>query len=365
MKKQFLIVTILIVITSGMVFSLDGVLGEPGISVQRVSASAQRESTLDWTQRFPENFPEPRHAHAMAYDSARGVTVLFGGLSWGWVDDTWEWDGTNWTQIFPTNNPSRRLGHAMAYDSEREVTVLFGGYGEGQTYNDTWEWDGTNWNQRSPSHSPPARLRHAMAYDADNKVTILFGGFISGADYHSYEDTWEWNGEDWEQKLTVTNPFSSSPNPNAGMAYDSAREVVVLLTNHSSTPLWEWDGIDWVRRAPANKPESRYSVALAFDSARGSTVLFGGSSTLNDTWDWDGIAWTRHIPANKPLARAGHGMAYDSNREVVVLFGGILEVDDITYHFFDTWEYGAVSEPDPEPTPDPNGQKIFLPLILH
>ncbi len=34
----------------------------------------------------------------MAYDSARGVTVLFGGgTDHGLSGQTWEWDGTQWT----------------------------------------------------------------------------------------------------------------------------------------------------------------------------------------------------------------------------------------------------------------------------
>ena len=70
--------------------------------------------------------------HAMAYDSARGVTVLFDGDSYDGIyhlsGDSWEWNETTgiWTQRSSTG-PSPRLGHAMAYDSARYVTVFFGG----------------------------------------------------------------------------------------------------------------------------------------------------------------------------------------------------------------------------------------------
>ncbi len=67
----------------------------------------------------------------MAYDSARGVTVLFGGLRYPNVfDDTWEWDGTTWTQLAIPGPPPRQR-HGMAYDTARGVTVFFRG--------DTWE----------------------------------------------------------------------------------------------------------------------------------------------------------------------------------------------------------------------------------
>ena len=46
----------------------------------------------------------------MAYDQARGVTVLFGGSTASGInDETWEWNGTNWTPravIGPANLPN-------------------------------------------------------------------------------------------------------------------------------------------------------------------------------------------------------------------------------------------------------------------
>lgn len=41
-------------------------------------------------------------------------------------------------------------------------------------------------------------------------------------------------------------------------------------------------------------PSPRYSLALAFDEARGKLVMFGGSnrgSFMNDTWEWDRAKW--------------------------------------------------------------------------
>jgi hypothetical protein len=369
MKKQFLIVTILMVITSGMVFSPGSVLGEPRISVQSVSALAQRESTLDWTQRFPENFPEPRRAHAMAYDSARGVTVLFGGTANDIkYRDTWEWDGTEWTKLSPANSPPPLVYSAMTYDSVRNVIVLFGGV-LSSNVSVTWEWDGTNWNQRSPSNEPPARSRHAMAYDAENKVTILFGGYIGGVDLDSYDDTWEWDGEDWVQRTPENTPNKRYSHT---LAYDSVRKKVVMFGGQDgSTRLadtWEWDGENWIEHHPTNSPPAQSRHSMTYDSARGVTVLFG-TSFKDNTWEWDGAEWWQRFPNNEPKIMYDHIMVYDSEREVAVLFGGYFSYlsGDKIYKFWygKTWEYGAVSEPDPDPIPDPNGQKIFLPLILH
>lgn len=82
----------------------------------------------------------------MAYDGARGVTIVFGTA---WENKTWEWNGTNWSQRLTANEPGIMYDHIMVYDREREVAVLFGGYwsylyGDEITkiwYGQTWEYD--------------------------------------------------------------------------------------------------------------------------------------------------------------------------------------------------------------------------------
>jgi hypothetical protein len=168
--------------------------------------------------------------------------VLYGGTNGGGnLADTWEWDGTSWTQRTPTSGPGTVFDHALAYDSARGKTVLFGGVscqGLSCVLSDTWEWDGAKWTKRLPATSPPARYMHALAYDGARGRTVLFGGF---------------------------------GNTN------------VLLAD-----TWEWDGTNWVQRTPSPSPSGRRGQALAYDSARGRIVLFGGTggTTLNDTWEY-------------------------------------------------------------------------------
>src|SRR5262249_58787461 len=130
---------------------------------------------------------------------------------------------------------------------------------------DTWEWDGANWLQRLPAQSPPPRWAHALAYDAVHGRTVLFGGANSTFIPSAYGDTWEWDGSNWFQRVT-------SPAPSA-----------------------------------------RFLHALAYDSARGRTVLFAGIGA-SDTWEWDGGTWTLRSPATNPAARSGHALAFDSLR---------------------------------------------------
>jgi hypothetical protein len=149
--------------------------------VAMLQAGAMAQAT--WTQvANAPPLPAPRESHAIAYDSQRARIVVFGGGVYGvgYGGDTWEWDGTTgiWTQV-ATTGPAARKGHAMAYDSQRGRTVLFGGFDNNTIYADTWEWDGSTWSQVANS-GPVARCYHAMAYDSQLGRTVLFGGQAAG-----------------------------------------------------------------------------------------------------------------------------------------------------------------------------------------
>src|SRR5262249_53647444 len=71
---------------------------------------------------------------------------------------------------------------------------------------------------------------------------------------------------------------------NAASAYDSRRHRIVVFGGQTSTPnlaigdTLEWNGADWVHVATVGAPGARMTPAMAYDAARGVTVLFGGSS---------------------------------------------------------------------------------------
>jgi hypothetical protein len=305
-----------------------------------------------WTDVTPAGAnPSARIAPAMAYDAAQGRVVLFGGNDGSYRQDTWEWDGAAgiWTEVTPAGSkPTARVGHAMAYDAARGKTVIFGGH-DGLPTQDVWEWDGASgaWTNRTPAGvRPPARNSHAMAYDAARGKVMLFGGAASGS---RIQDTWEWDGAAgiW----TEVTPAGSPPPARSehAMAYDAARGKVVLFGGSTGIPIqdtWEWDGTaaTWTDTTPAgDKPTARSGHAMAYDAARGKAVLFGGNdgSYRQDTWEWDGAAgtWTDVTPVGtKPTARSFHAMAYDAARGKVVLFGGW---DDSRKQ--DTWEWDGAS----------------------
>src|SRR6266480_3318740 len=105
-----------------------------------------------WTQK-QDIGPVGRRDVAMAFDTARGRAVLFGGQTGSKIiDDTWEWDGNEWVQAADTG-PAARCNHAVAFDTKRRRIVLFGGQRNKIPFGDTWVWDGGEWTQEQDSRS--------------------------------------------------------------------------------------------------------------------------------------------------------------------------------------------------------------------
>ncbi len=143
-----------------------------------------------WQPRVPVAMPQGRRGHVMAYDALRRRTVMYGGfLSSSWfqpppgqfLDETFEWDGVDWREITATPRPPARLGAAFAFDSVRGVSVLFGGYCmpalfSGTAMNDTWEFGAAGWTQVAAATPPAARCGASLCFDAVRGRLLLFGG---------------------------------------------------------------------------------------------------------------------------------------------------------------------------------------------
>src|ERR1041385_3379725 len=90
--------------------------------------------------------PPARYQHAMFYDAARDVIVMFGGRnsSSDAFIDTWEWRGT-WTQPPPVVAPAAMGFFAGAYDADLGKVVLQGGLRASGLVGDSVAWDGAKW----------------------------------------------------------------------------------------------------------------------------------------------------------------------------------------------------------------------------
>ena len=288
---------------------------------------------LGWQQQTPASGPSPRKGMGMVYDSRRQVVVAVGGTDWITVSgDTWEYDGVTWRMREEVNRLPERSGVAMAYDTDRGVAVLFGGNGLGDNkfYNDTWEYDGEKWVQKDPSQSPPPRNGAAMAYDPKGQRMLLFGGYDRFGHPSFLDDTWEYVDGDWRQLAPAQHP---SAREATHMVYDAARGRLVLFGGgHDAGSVvfndtWEWNGENWLLRKdlPAS-PSARWAFFMAYDEGCQRVVLFGGltgtTNQFNDTWTYDGKTWKQVASESQPLARWDGGMVYDSRNHRLVLFGG-------------------------------------------
>jgi hypothetical protein len=298
-----------------------------------------------WTPKCVTNGPQAGYYSAMAYDSAHGQSVLFGGAfpdESTISNETWVWNGSTWTKQSPATNPPARVAFGIAYDSAHGEVVMFGGAGpgNGSFLTDTWLWDGVNWTPKA--NGPGPRLHMGMAYDAARQQVVMFGG--GNGTPTPYGDTWVFDGSSnpWTQKFPVTTPGGRS---NFRMAYDAARQQIIMFGGWNGgayvNETWVWDGNTWTQKFPASSPSPRSDFELAYDANRGRVILFSGivpssHPVDNATWEWDGTNWTQDTPATSPSGRGGGATAYDEARGQIVMFGGV----DDTHVITETWVWG-------------------------
>ena len=322
-----------------------------------------------WTQKQDVG-PSARSGHAMAYDAARGRTLIFGGDAGGGavLGDSWSWDGEYWTQVADIG-PSARAGHAMAFDAARNVILLFGGMG---MHHDSWTWSGADWTQVEDS-GPAGRYGHALAFDAARGRVILFGGATTLTTL--VNDTWAWDGNAWTQ-VEDTGP---APRRHAALAWDGPRQRLILFGGEAApgsafADTWAWDGNMWTQIEDVGPPAA---IGAAMCAGETGLVLFGGISgpdgggartVFDDSWVFDGTHWTQRQDIG-PTPRWGHAMVRDAARGALVLFGGASGIpgDAGTTQFGDTWEHmeteaGQGTSPAPEPAPDAAGSFQTLTL---
>lgn len=269
-------------------------LALPGMILAAWIEPASAQCTQNWVQ-IAATGPSAREGAYLVYDVTREVGTLFGGAGAGGVrfDDTWEWNGAAWLNRSTTPVAAPRAWGGSAYDSTRARMVLFGGnaVNNANNYTDTHEWDGSSWARVSVG-VPSQRCCMGMTFDHARGYTILFGGAHLNT---PFRDTWAWNGASWFRLSEAGPSVRYAPS----LAHDALRRRVVFFggsTIHGNSPMfndtWEWDGTAWTERMPPLAPPARRLHAAAFDPVRRAVMLFGGEGTgstrFADTWAWDG-----------------------------------------------------------------------------
>jgi len=246
----------------------------------------------------------------------------------------------NWMSA---GSPSARCCMGMAYDSATNSSVLFSG-SNGTA--DTWVWHG-GWLQMTPATSPPERSNSGLVSDGTGNM-VLFGGATSSGIF--LNDTWTWDGTTWTQQSP---PVSPSPRAQMAMAYDPATDSVVLFGGCNVAPgtctladTWMWNGVTktWIQQNPTVSPSAR-RAPMAYDSANGTMLLFGGDNAVGvqytDSWNWNGTNWIQIFPASTPTSRSSANMTYDATLGAIVLFGGY--AGDWENSLNDTWVWNGTT----------------------
>ncbi|MDF1800142.1 MAG: kelch repeat-containing protein [Planctomycetota bacterium] len=295
-----------------------------------LSLSAQAQ-TPNWTEVLPASSPSARTGLVGVSDGAN--LYIFGGNGPGGTptSDLWAFDGAAWTVAAATGTgPSDRNQVQMAWDSSRGVLVLFGGQTTGNpTYHgDTWEWSSAlGWVNKAPALAPVGRTASHMAY-LPGVGAVLHGGKDSSGTILS--DTWSWDGTSWTQ--LVDGPIARR---SFKMVHRSLTGDLVLFGGRDSVAgyladTWTFDGVSWTQIVTASAPGSAttpgmFAYQMYYDPGAGRTVIFSGSSAngiIKKTWEFDGVDWAEVFPAAQPPGRNGAAIAWVANAGKAMLFGG-------------------------------------------
>jgi len=242
-----------------------------------------------------------RFGMGLAYDSLNDRTVMFGG-GYAWtneLNDTWVYNATDntWYNMSPDyvdGTLTERMRPGMTYDSSAQRVIMYGGLDilSGIFYNETWVYNFTDntWYNMSPvdvGGSLPECCDAELVYDSVNDLTIMFGGTASGSVRHNETWIYDFSKNTWYKQNPGFVGGTLVPRDMHSMAYDSNAERCILFGGAS----------------------------------------FGGDGELNDTWVYNSTdnIWYKvsySMVGGVLVPRAAPGMAYDSAAGRMILFGG-------------------------------------------
>ena len=258
--------------------------------------------------------PSPAAGRSAA-EGPGGTIVVYGGLdAVGYDEQTYVFDGTSWT-AYAIPGPGGRSEAALAWDEARGVTVLFGGetpggWGGPQLGSDLWAWDGAAWSALTPTDpegdlGPSARRAAACAFDAERGAIILHGGEVSTvSNPFPTDDTWEWNGTSWRRVTRSGAADKLTPSPRArhvlapspggglvlfgGTSAEDAGDTWLLTTGSTAKPSLVFHVLTAAARFPAGTEVRSLSTRVV---AGGSTESGGVPSDGVEVHVWHHGGW--------------------------------------------------------------------------
>ena len=242
--------------------------------------------------------PGARALHAAAFDRARGVAVLFGGVrpDLAVLGDVWTFSplAETWQQVeIPGEGPTPRWASSAVEDAPRgRILVLFGN--DGRPSDEVWAldlgrlvWERVAGGSVVPG-GPPGRFDAAVAADGADRVWV-YGGFPwSPANPDAVlGDLWELDltANTWRQRHTAPAQLPARLPPattNASLAFHG--EALYLVGGHTAvgaTPgTWRYDLATetWDEVPAPGAPAAWAHQARAMDEACGRLLLAGGDN---------------------------------------------------------------------------------------
>lgn len=314
-----------------------------------------------WKEIILSDAPAGRSAAGMTYWAANGAVVMFGGLVCGppclFIRDLWRYDGAAWTIITPTATSSLPgLVHTAFFADEGNVRLrLYGGWTGSVASGTEWIFAPAAWTMLLANGTAGHREGASAVWNANESRPVLFGGQneseLKDGTYESAAGS---------TPFVLTSDTAQPPmRRDHRMVYDAGDQRVLLFGGRGCvrgevcppySDVWQRVAGAWtVVPTTGTSPAARWGHHMAYDAARGVTVVFGGrdeTTAFGDTYELSGDAWTQTVASGEGPPARGHGvMAYDGTRGVTVLFGGTadpIEPETATAQLGDTWEYAPI-----------------------
>ncbi len=205
----------------------------------------------------------------------------------------------------------------------------------------------SSWTNITPTTNPTGVEQAAMAYYPTDHEVILFGGYTYANGWA--RDTWAFADGAWTPVIlnkSCTATTCPSPRGGAMMAFDPARDALVLFGGYNSTVFsrgiifddtWLFQNGTWsnITATAGTPPSPRFAGAMVYDPSDNYDLLFGGStgfgSPLGDTWafadgTWENLtsaSWSvTGSPPTEPYPRSDAAIA-NSPSGWVLMYGGI------------------------------------------
>ena len=213
------------------------------------------------------------------------ASIFAGGHTTGYVNTSYDWDGTSWTA---GNNLGTPRGYMGGSGTAAGGQVAGGSYTAPAVprtiYALTESYDGTSWSEEGNMQT--ARYSMAAA-GASSTAAFIAGGVLTnpaGAPYTRTDKTETWNGSSWTEGNTIASPRDESSGcgtTTAGLIAGGAAPSGSALTE-------TYDGTSWTEVGDLGT--ARGWGGMSGTGTTSSTIYFGGyagtPTTLGITEEW-------------------------------------------------------------------------------